>query len=159
MEKLLTNYSISEIIIILVTVALAIKSLITFFEWVIERIQKVFNKEFAIRNDKKQFENKLKEHQEMMENLQDNQTELNDIVAKLAKKIDLLIESDKDDIKSWLTKEHHYFCYQQKWIDDYSLDCCERRYKHYSDEGGNSFIEGFMKELRKLPKQPPELDK
>lgn len=56
----------------------------------------------------------------------------------------MLIDSDRDDIKSYITREHHYFCYQKGWIDDFSLDCCERRYKHYSDEGGNSFIGQFM---------------
>ena len=39
----------------------------------------------------------------------------------------------------------------QEWIDDYSLDCIERRYKHYIDEGGNSFIGQLMIEIRKLP--------
>ena len=43
----------------------------------------------------------------------------------------------------------------QEWIDDYSLDCIERRYKHYIDEGGNSFIGQLMIEIRKLPHQPP----
>lgn len=68
----------------------------------------------------------------------------------------MLIDSDKDDIKSYITREHHYFCYQVGWIDDFSLDCLERRYQHYEDEGGNSFIAGFMNELRTLPKQPPQ---
>ena len=78
------------------------------------------------------------------------------MIQELAKKIDILIESDKDDIKAYITKEHHKFCYDKKWIDDFSLDCLERRYKHYEDEGGNSFIGGFMQELRSLPKHPPE---
>jgi hypothetical protein len=68
----------------------------------------------------------------------------------------MLIESDKDDIKSFITKEHHYYVEQKKWIDKFSLDCIEKRYKHYKDEGGNSFIEDLMGELRKLPKQPPQ---
>lgn len=68
----------------------------------------------------------------------------------------MLIDSDKDDIKSYITREHHYFCYQIGWIDDFSLDCLEKRYRHYADEGGNSFIEGFMDELRALPKQAPQ---
>lgn len=70
-------------------------------------------------------------------------------------KIDMLIESDKDDIKSYITREHHYFCYKIGWIDDFSLDCIEKRYKHYTDEGGNTFIGGFMEELRALPKSNP----
>ena len=42
------------------------------------------------------------------------------------------------------------------YIDDFSLDCIEKRFKHYSDEGGNSFIENFMKDLRALPIQSPK---
>ena len=67
----------------------------------------------------------------------------------------MLIESDRDDIKSFITREHHRFCYQVGWIDDFSLDCIEKRYKHYKNEGGNTFIDGFMEELRALPKSSP----
>ena len=56
----------------------------------------------------------------------------------------MLIESDKDDIKAYITREHHFFCYEQGWIDDFSLDCLEKRYAHYKIEGGNTFIDGFM---------------
>ena len=77
----------------------------------------------------------------------------------LIKKIDMLIQSDKDDIKSFITREHHYFCYRVGWIDDFSLDCIEKRYKHYTDEGGNTFIGGFMEELRALPKSDPAENK
>jgi hypothetical protein len=34
----------------------------------------------------------------------------------------------------------------------------EKRYQHYAEEGGNSFIENFMNELRALPKQQPSKD-
>ena len=68
----------------------------------------------------------------------------------------MLIHSDKDAIKSYITRQHHYFCYDKRWIDDFSLDCIERRYQHYTEEGGNSFIAGFIEELRSLPKEPPK---
>ena len=64
--------------------------------------------------------------------------------------INLLIESDKDSIKSFIVKEHHYYT-QIGWVDDYSLDAIERRYKHYQEEGGNSFVHTLMAELRALP--------
>lgn len=67
----------------------------------------------------------------------------------------MLIDSDKDAIKSYITKEHHYFCYQVGWIDDFSLDCLEKRYQHYEDQGGNSFIGGLMHDLRTLPNKNP----
>ena len=64
----------------------------------------------------------------------------------------ILLASDKDDIKSWITEKHHYFCYEKKVIDDYSLDCIEKRYQHYVDEGGNSYVATLMREIRALPK-------
>ena len=78
-------------------------------------------------------------------------------LVSLSKKVDILIQSDKDDIKAFITREHHYFCYQKGWIDDNSLDCIEKRYTHYQKEGGNSFIETLMEQIRELPKQ--ELNK
>ena len=91
-----------------------------------------------------------------MNALQVNQKETDAILKDLSTKIDMLIDSDKDDIKSYITREHHYFCYKLGYIDDFSLDCIEKRFKHYSDEGGNSFIENFMKDLRALPIQSPK---
>ena len=72
-------------------------------------------------------------------------------------KVNLLIASDRDDIKSWITEKHHYYCYSQEWIDDYSLDCIEKRFAHYQDEGGNSFIAALMAEIRALPKEGSHL--
>jgi len=92
----------------------------------------------------------------MIQELVENNKRTTESIAQLSKKVDNLIESDRDDIKSFLTREHHYFCYQKGWIDDYSLECCEKRFQHYVNEGGNSFIEHFMEEMRALPKSPKE---
>ena len=139
--------------------ALAVKSLISFFDWAYSSIKKVFNKEYSQINEKEELERRLQHGSEMMTALKNNQDMTDKVLNDLSAKIDMLIDSDKDDIKSYITREHHYFCYQKEWIDDFSLDCIERRYQHYTDEGGNSFIEGFMNELRALPKQPPQDNK
>ena len=68
-----------------------------------------------------------------MNKLQTNQEIIDGILEELSSKIDMLIESDKDDIKSFITREHHHFCYQVGWIDDFSLECIEKKYKHYTD--------------------------
>ena len=94
-----------------------------------------------------------------MNQLQTNQKVIEKTLEDLSNKINMLIESDKDDIKSFITREHHRFCYQVGWIDDFSLDCIEKRYKHYTDEGGNTFIPGLMEELRALPKSPESIQK
>ena len=66
----------------------------------------------------------------------------------------MLIDSDKDAIKAFITQRHHHYVYEKGWIDDYSLDCIERRYVHYNDQGGNSFIGNLMSELREIPRRP-----
>lgn len=154
MLTLLQNYSLSDIFIFTIFLALAVKSLISFFDWFQEYLRKIFNKEYNKMSEKEKLEERLRKGDQTMSKLQINQKITDEILKNMSKKIDLLIDSDKDNIKSYITKQHHYFCYQVGWIDDFSLDCLEKRYKHYENEGGNSFIEGFMEELRALPKQP-----
>lgn len=155
MIELLQKYSPSDILMFTILLALAVKSLISFFDWAYERFQRVFNKEYSKLNKQQELEKRLQRGDEMMKTLQANQQMTDKVLQNLSAKIDMLVDSDKDAIKSYITKQHHYFCYQIGWIDDFSLDCLEKRYGHYANEGGNSFIEGFMEELRALPKQPP----
>lgn len=156
MIDLLQRYSISDILTFTIFLALAIKSLITFFDWLLEHIKQAFNKEYSKLNKEQKLQDRLQKNDQIMKNLSANQQQNDKILQDLSAKIDMLIDSDKDAIKSYITREHHYFCYQVGWIDDFSLDCLERRYQHYYDEGGNSFIQGFMEQLRALPKQEPE---
>lgn len=152
MGQLLAKYSITEIVVFLVILGFAIKELVTFFDWAHNRLRKTFDKE--------------DEHEEIKEQLDTVVSRLNDIEThfntminenrvkynEMQQSIDLLIASDKDDIKAWITAQHHLFVYEYKCIDDYSLDCIEKRFAHYRDEGGNSFIELLMSEIRALPK-------
>lgn len=144
MAQLLNNYSLYEILIFLITLALGIKGFFTFWDWAVERLRKIFHKE----NEQDAEKNKIQK-------LSENQIQLIEDVKKLAQKIDMLIESDKADIKAYITEKHHFFVYDKKWIDDHSLDSLEKRFKRYEEEGGNSFVGGLMSEIRQLPKVPP----
>lgn len=142
MIQLFTHYSPREIIIFIIILAIAIKNVVQFKDWAKKR-----TKQAVQEADKPiQLEQTIDKHEQQ---LVDIKQELSDI----KKSINLLIESDKDDIKQSLTKDHHYFCYKLKSIDDYSLDCMEKRYSHYKDEGGNSFIKILMQEVRTLPRK------
>ena len=169
MIQLLNTYSIGEIFIFVVILALAVKGVVTFGDWGIERLRRLFNKENQRETDRQQID-KLVENQratnEKIEQLLNDKTQINslvtqqaqltDTVDKITQKIDILISSDKDAIKSFVTDKHHYHCFDKGWIDDYSLDCIQRRYSHYKEEGGNSFIADLMQEIKELPKQPPQ---
>ena len=145
MLDLLNQYSIQNIIIFIIFLALAVRGSVSFFDWARDRVKKaIFHSDIP-----NQLKDNIQDHSKSIEELQESIAEIRDLVS-------LLIQSDKDAIKAYITKQHHCFVYQRGWIDDYSLNCIEQRYNHYKDEGGNSFIGTLMQELRKLPKQPFE---
>ena len=155
MIDLLSKYSVGEIITFIVILFLAIKGVINSWDWTREKVLKIFKKESRKEQEKRELDEKLLSYDEKIEQVIKAQEELNDYISNMMRKINILIDSDKDDIKSFITKEHHFYCYEKHWIDDYSLDCIERRYKHYQEENGNSFVADLMKEIRQLPKQEP----
>ena len=142
MAQLFTQYSISEIILFLIVLAIAIKRFIEFADWAKKRTQQAVEED----NIPKQLEKMIQKHEKELDNIKK-------VLNTLQDSINLLIESDKDDIKQSITKDHHYFCYQLKSIDDYSLDCIEKRFSHYEEEGGNSFVQVLMQEIRALPRK------
>lgn len=137
MLDLLKSYSLTEIIIFIIMLAFAIKGVVDFYDWAKKRIKEPVDKAYSDKEIQKKVLDTLESHNEQIE--------------KMSKAIDILIASDKDDIKSWITEKHHYFCYDLGYIDDYNLQCIEARYKHYKEEDGNTFIDGFMADIRALP--------
>ena len=156
MLELLSSYSLTQIVTFIVLLAIAIKEGITLITWFKDFFRKKFNddmKNTVATNKQNEQIDKIKEDIQI---LIDNQEKIFKEIELFKQQLEMIIESDKDDIKSWITEKHHFYCYEIKWIDDYSMDCIEKRYRHYKDEGGNSFIEELMNELRGLPKTPPQ---
>lgn len=150
MLNLLTSFSFGQIITFTILLIFAIKEIIELVDWVKGKVSK---RDEVVISEKDEKED-MYDH---INALDDTLKEFSEQLDALTDKVNLLIKSDRDDIKAFITKEHHYFCYQKGWIDDYSLDCLEKRYSHYVEEKGNSFIKQLMTELRDLPKQPPPL--
>lgn len=137
MLDLLKSYSLTDIAIFIVMLAFAIKGVVDFYDWAKNRITKATNQQQSAEEL----------HQKIMDTLELHNEQIN----KMAKLINILIKSDRDDIKAWITEKHHYFCYDLGYIDDYNLQCVEARYKHYKEEDGNTFIDELMKDIRALP--------
>lgn len=156
MLELLEGFSLKEILIFIVILALAIKGVIDFIDWAKKRMRKNFKAEQLKSSHSVQLDARLGGYDNKIEDLNEQLINITEQIDYLTECIELLSDSNKDSIKSYITKEHHFFCYEQKWIDDYSLDCLEKRFAHYKKLGGNSFIEDLMEELRDLPKVPPQ---
>ena len=153
MKELLETYSVVEIIVFLVLAAAAVKCVIEFFDWSRKRLKDIFDKEYNASQQQAEINRQFNDIDDRIKDLEQTQTNIVEKLDKVSDNINLLLASDMDDIKMDLTKEHHYYC-KQGWIDDYSLECCLKRYNHYKDEGGNSFIKRFIDELHELPNHP-----
>lgn len=156
MGELLKQFSIEQILLFIVLGAAAIKGVVSWIDWARDRVNKGIDKRDKIKNKENEIEKKIEQLIQSQETMKGEigacQIQLKDTINEIKDSIDLLMESDKDDIKAWITEKHHYFCYQLKCIDDYNLDCIEKRFNHYQHEGGNSFVEQLMEEIRALPK-------
>ncbi len=108
------------------------------------------------RKSKEQVEKSQEDHiheLEVLENNNEKQIERICVeVAQIKDNVDLLLESDKNDIKAWITERYHYFM-ARGVIDDFSLDCIERRFQCYERSGGNSYVSGMVERLRELPRE------
>lgn len=156
MLELLGTYSLTQIITFIVLLAIATKEGITLVIWFKDFFKKKFNDDMKNTVVTKEQGEQIDKVKESMQILIDNQEKIFKEMELFKQQLEMIIESDKDDIKSWITEKHHFYCFERKWIDDYSMDCIEKRYGHYKDEGGNSFIKELMNELRSLPKTPPQ---
>ena len=152
MDNLLTQYSLTEILVFLFVLITALKTTLTSVEWLWERISRIFKKQQQDVEHQEDFTKYVQDSEKQIKELYELHSKTEANLNKIIDSIQLLINSDKDDIKAWITEKHHYYCYEKRHIDDYSLDCIEKRYAHYKDEGGNSFIEDLMRDIRRLPK-------
>ena len=73
-----------------------------------------------------------------------------DVLVALKTNVDLLLDSDKESIKAYITKEYQYWM-NQGFIDIYSLNVLDERFRKYTKEKGNTFVADMVKELHNLP--------
>lgn len=85
-----------------------------------------------------------------IQTLEANLATLTKILEKQQEQIDLLIQSDELNIKAWIKAQH------EKWIalqciDSQSLELITQRFEIYQDEGGNSWAERLVEDIKALP--------
>lgn len=158
MIELLSTFSIPQILLFIVLAAIAFKKVADFIDWFHDKVKSRDKRTIAKEQEQQQQKERFEKVEADVVELKQINTETIEAIRQMNDKIDILMHSDKDAIKAWITREHHYFCYDKGWIDDYSLDCLERRYSHYVEEKGNSFISTLMDDLRELPKKEPTDD-
>ena len=152
--ELLEQYTIPQIIAFIIGLVAMIKGAWDTIEYFKDKYKRKFNKDYDVKIKETKLENFYNKTQQRHEEIMAKIDKVSDSVDTLSKRMDKLTESDMHDIKQFIVKEYHYFAEQKGQIDDYSLDTILLRYADYKDEGGNSYIETLINELKKLPKHP-----
>lgn len=86
--------------------------------------------------------------------LEKNVELLTQMVTQQKTMIERLTKSDMLDIKSWIKVQHERYM-AQGWIDSQALDLLCSRHEVYKEEGGNSWADCIVSDLKKLPHTPP----
>lgn len=135
MIELLGAYSIKDIIIFIFMIAAAIKE---------ARQLRIYYKKARDES----YENDHKDETQD-EYIKENQQ----TIEKLSKSMALLIESDKDGIKAWIVSKYHQFREHPEQLDDIEWDLLNKRFNHYKEQGGNSYIEDLMTIMEQIYKK------
>lgn len=150
MEELLARFELTDIIIMLTLLIVGAEKLIKAIDWLRARFRKSYDEENTLKEEVEDL-NKFYEEKKVVD---EGFAKVNERIDKICDLVDMLVESDKESIKAYITERHHFFVQERKWIDYHSMDCLERRFAIYEREHGNSFVEDLMNDLRQLPKMP-----
>lgn len=144
-QTLLEQFDIKTIFIILLLAFFAIIE-------IMRGVDYLRSKEEDKKKEEQDGEKRLSNLERLEKNNENTIQQVRCDVEEIKQNVNLLITSDKDDIRAWITDKYHYFI-QLGHIDDFTLDCLERRFKSYKQEGGNTYVDGMMEELRRLPRK------
>ena len=150
MEELLARFELTDIIIMLTMLIVGAEKLIKAIDWLRARFRKSYDEENTLKEEVEDL-NKFYEEKKVVD---EGFAKVNERIDKICDLVDMLVESDKESIKAYITERHHFFVQERKWIDYHSMDCLERIFAIYEREHGNSFVEDLMNDLRQLPKMP-----
>lgn len=104
-----------------------------------EKLQK---QEDTVQHEKDELEKRLKI-------LEQNYIALKESLDKQQKTLDLLMESDELDIKTWIKTQHDRWM-PTGYIDSQVLDLVCQRFEIYEKEGGNSWAKKLVEDMQKL---------
>ena len=166
MVNLLNTFTIEQIIMAIVLIALAVKGIVDYMKWIKDKNKEKFEEGYK----QKQKDEILDKYEEVNVDMQKRMAncyssiegkidgltvQINERMDGMEEQLKILTDSDMHDIKSWIVEKHHTYI-KKGWIDDFSMDIVEKRYSDYVKEGGNSYIHTLVEELRTLPHKPPE---
>lgn len=181
LNNLLSSYPLSELLILIVGILAAAKTVWTLVEYWLQKIDIHVGRRYEEREKWDTLNHSLQGFDSKLENLDQNVNQkinaltsnfddhIDNVAVKIEelkqqnekthehqdqmdKSLSLVQERLQENARSSLLDDHHKFCYEFGQIDDLSLQSIERRYLYYKTAGGDTFIDHLMEEIRQLPR-------
>ena len=154
MVELISAFGVGNILIVLIICIPAIIGLITWCKkiWAIREQFKQDSMKAGVRSyqEHEAEENRFSSGETRIAQLELLAKQQAELYQELKKTNDRLIRSDRLAIKTYI-KEQHDIWVTKGCIDSQVLELLEQRFEIYKEEGGNSWAERLMKDLRALP--------
>lgn len=154
MADLFATFSLDTVIIVL---CLALPALIKGIAWICKTIKTAAARRRELRNEgaqelmeEQEIEERFEAGEDRIADLEEEEAKLTQILQNQQKQINLLIRSDELDIKAWLKQQHGHWMHIGA-IDSESLSLVIDRYEIYAEEGGNSWAERLVNDIKSLP--------
>lgn len=176
---LLSSYSTGEVIAILIVVLLLVVAIARAAGFIWEKLKDYFgikNDEARWRSDLttniKEVKEDVEDIQKKVVTLERKGEERGQRLAKVEEytkkdherekqildhnaKIDIMcskVQQRLQDDARWSFKDaYNYYFLKIGKIDEHTMEALEKKYEHYKEAGGNSFVDTIMEQLRTLP--------
>lgn len=151
-EQLFAQYSIESILLLLIMLGVSVKFIGELCEYFYNKMKKYFADESSQDKRNESLSESIRQIDSKVTAVKDSIEKQQEIISMLQEQSQLTVERMQENERSYIIDKHHYFCYEVGMIDDMNLQSLERRYVYYKAQGGNSFIDGLMNEIRALPR-------
>lgn len=143
--SLLTQYSATEIFVVLILFLVALRFLEELISHFYEKLKKQILKEEETPDKIQQLEEKI---DRMITKMDQNTKQ----IEQTENALKIVQERLQENTRTAIIDAHHKYVYNYSAIDDITMQSLERRYLYYKASGGNSFIDTLMEEMRALPR-------
>ena len=149
-KELLTTFSGTQLILILLGVAIGFKFVAELWDWIKKYVRKPVDKEYDIKDEKQRIDQQIKNCKCELEKITQRQNDVESSVEIINNNIDLLIKSDKEAISAYITDKYHDLVAKGGKVDTETLKSCEARYNIYRAEGGNDYVSDLMEKIKDM---------
>ena len=158
MAALLSSFTITEVVIILIVaipaICKGIRAIYNFITKLAQNRADLINEGRQELQDELEIIHRFEEGEAEIHQLQADEKSLKARVDAMDAQMKLLVNSDMLQIKRMI-KEEHDKAMANKFIDSEMLDLLEQQFQVYQAEGGHGWAVKMMKDLRKLPTVRP----